>query len=85
MRIANQSGYNIDIDGNTISTGEEYEADEMMFNSVSIHSDIGSVEITTEYSKRSFRNYGNLKAYEDETLKDAQGLPQINVIKRCRQ
>ena len=48
MRIANQSGYNIVIDGNTISTGEEYEVDEMMFNSVSIHSDIGSVEITTE-------------------------------------
>ena len=85
MRIANQSGYNIVIDGNTISTGEEYEVDEMMFNSVSIHSDIGSVEITTEYSKRFFQNYGNLKAYEDAVLKDAQGLPQINVIKRCRQ
>ena len=85
MRIANQSGYNIVIDGNTISTGEEYTVDEMMFNSVSIHSDISSVEITTEYSKRFFQNYGNLKAYEDAVLKDDQGLPQINVIKRCRQ
>lgn len=81
MRIVNQTHfYDIIINGNTVTPSQEYTTGEMMFNSQAIFSDIGSVEIITEYGKRSFRCYGNLKAYEDKVLKDANGLPQIIVV-----
>lgn len=81
MRIVNQTHwYDIIINGQTVTPSQEYTTGEMMFNSQAIFSDIGSVEIITEYGKRIFRNYGNLKAYEDEVLKDANGLPQIIVV-----
>ena len=81
MRIVNQTHwYDITINGNTVKPGEEYTTGEMVFNSQPIYSDIGSVEIITGYGKRTFRNYGNLKAYEDKVLKDVNGLPQIIVM-----
>ena len=81
MRIVNQTHwYDIIINGNTVKPSQEYTVGENIFNAQSIFSDIGSVEIITEYCKRSFRCYGNLKAYEDEVLKDANGLPQIIVV-----
>ena len=81
MRIINQTHfYDIIINGNTVTPSQEYTTGEMMFNSQAIFSDIGSVEIITEYGKRSFRCYGNLKAYEDKVLKDVNGMPQIMVV-----
>ena len=81
MRIVNQTHwYDIIINGNTVTPSQEYTVGENVFNAQAIFSDIGSVEIITEYCKRSFRCYGNLKAYEDEILKDANGLPQIIVV-----
>lgn len=81
MRIVNQTHYyDITINGNTVKPCEEYTTGEMVFNSQPIYSDIGSVEIITEYGKRYFINHGNLKAYEDKVLKDTNGLPQIMVV-----
>lgn len=81
MRIVNQTHwYDIIINGNTVTPSQEYTVGESVFNSQAIFSDIGSVEIITEYCKRSFRCYGNLKAYENEVLRDANGLPQIIVV-----
>ena len=81
MRIVNQTHYyDITINGQTVTPSQEYTTGEMVFNSQAIFSDIGSVEIITEYGKRYFINHGNLKAYEDEVLKDVNGMPQIIVV-----
>ena len=83
MRIINHSGYfeyELTINGNKVGPNQEIIVGEMMFNSQAIFSDIGSVEIITEYGKRTFRCYGQLKAYESKDLKDASGLAAIIVI-----
>ena len=55
---------------------------EASFNTLSIHSNIGSAIIITEYSKRHIKYYGNLIVTEDENKKDENGLPVINVMRR---
>ena len=83
MRIINHSryfDYELTVNGNKIGPNQEIIVGEMMFNSQAIFSDVGSVEVVTEYGKRTFRCYGNLKAYESKELKDANGLPAIIVI-----
>ena len=80
MIIVNQSGAELTINSNKVAPVEEYDITEMMFNTVNIHSDIGSVEITTEYGKRSFECFGQLRAYESDYLKDKGGLAQIIVV-----
>ena len=83
MRIINHSGlfdYGLTVNGNKIGPNQEIIVGEMMFNSQAIFSDVGSVEVVTEYGKRTFRCYGNLKAYESKDIKDANGLPAIIVI-----
>lgn len=83
MRIINHSGhfdYELTINGNKVGPNQEIIVGEMMFNSQDIFSDIGSVEIITEYGKRTFRCYGSLKAYESKDLKDANGSAAILII-----
>lgn len=83
MRIINHSGYfdyELTINGNKVGPNQEIIVGEMMFNSQDIFSDIGSVEIITEYGKRTFRCYGHLRAYESKYLKDANGLAAIIII-----
>lgn len=83
MRIINHSGYfdyELTVNGNKVGPNQEIIVGEMMFNSQDIFSDIGSVEIITEYGKRTFRCYGRLKAYESKDLKDANGLAAIIII-----
>jgi len=82
MTIVNQAGCDLFIDGNEIEPQEEYDTSEMMFNTQSIFSDVGAIEITTEYSQRSFRCFGNLEAYENKEAKDKQGLPVIVIISK---
>lgn len=65
------------MNGVTVYPNEWLEISEMMFNTQAIFSDIGSIEITTEYGKRSFHCFGNLKAHEDETRRDCYELPCI--------
>ena len=60
--------------------GKEIDVPEMIFNTQSIHSDAGSIEITTEYCIRSFDCYGGLKAYENTQIKDDQGFPEIIIV-----
>lgn len=80
MKIVNRTKwYDISINGHTVKPSEEIIVPEAVFSSRDIHSDIGSVEIITEYCKRLFRNYGNLKAYESEK-KDNEGYAIIYVI-----
>lgn len=77
MIILNKSNVELHINGNEVVPGAEYDAAEMMFQDLSIHSDIGSVEVVTEYSTRYFSCYGRLTAYESDSTKDTSGLPQI--------
>lgn len=80
MKIVNCTNfYDISINGHTVKPSEEIIVPENIFSSRDIHSDVGSVEIITEYCKRIFRNYGNLKAYESEE-KDDEGYAIIYVI-----
>lgn len=80
MIIKNKTDIDIEINRRVIHPNQEYNTVEMMFNTVDIHSECGSVDITTEYGKRSFRNYGHLFAYEGKD-KDNQGLKVIEVSK----
>lgn len=80
MKIVNKSTHTIVVSREKIAPDEEVNILEGMFDTQSIHSDAGSIEITTEYSKRSFDCYGGLKAYENKQVKDNQGLPEIIVV-----
>ena len=79
MKIINQSDVILWINGSRVAPGSEYDSYESAFSTLNIHSDIGSVEITTEYCQRSFMCFGKLKAYGSAELKDALGLPKIIV------
>ncbi len=78
MTVTNKTTVTLEILGNQIKPGESRECTEMMFNTLSIHSEIGSCFIITEYGKRSFRNYGKLVAKEGRK-KDEHGMKNIIV------
>jgi len=77
MIIKNKSGIDLYIDGKNVSSGAEHNSQEMSFQQKVVHSDIGSVEIITEYSQRAIKTFGNLRAHESKSFKDEQGLPII--------
>ena len=77
MIIRNKTGIDLYIDGENISSDAEHDSQEMTFQQKVVHSDIGSVEIITEYSRRTIKTFGKLRAYESRSLKDEQGLPII--------
>lgn len=81
MVIHNNTDTILTIDKNKIQPGETYDTYEMAFNTVNVFSSIGAIEITTEYSKRSFDCYGNLIAEELED-RDDQGLRHINIRRK---
>ena len=78
MTLTNNTSVTLKILGGTLEpneTGEYYEA---MFNTLNIHSDIGSCEIVTVYGHRIIHNYGKLKAEEGEE-KNEHGMKNILV------
>ena len=77
MKIFNQSGGNILVNSETVPDTESIIVREMMFNTQIIYSDFGSVEIITEYGKRSFKCYKYLKAYDSPYITDASGMPAV--------
>ncbi len=83
MKIVNLSHDDIMVNGSTVKHKEFIEVCEHTFNSQDIHANKGSVEIVTEYCRRSFRNYGNLKGEELKEYKDSLGFPII-IIKDAR-
>ena len=64
MTVTNKTSVTLEILGEELKPNESREYTEMMFNTLDIHSEIGSCVITTEYSQRSFKNYGKLVAKE---------------------
>lgn len=65
MTIVNKTNYVITTsDGGIIRPNESGFAAEHIFNTVSLHSEIGSCIITTEYSFRSFKYFGKIVATE---------------------
>ena len=64
MTVTNKTSVALEILGGSLKPNESREYTEMMFNTLDIHSEIGSCVITTEYGQRSFRNYGKLVAKE---------------------
>lgn len=67
MKIINKTNYAVTTStGNIILTNESVFETENIFNTLSLHSEIGSCIITTEYSCRSFKNFGKIVVYEDE-------------------
>ena len=61
MTITNKTSVTLEILGSELKPKESHEYEEMMFNTLNVHSEVGSCIITTEYEKRSFRNFGRLK------------------------
>jgi len=76
MKVVNKTPFTLTISDSDIEPNESKEYTEMMFNTLSIHSDAGSCIITTEYRKRSFRNFGRLVAKEGRN-KDEHGIKII--------
>lgn len=78
MTITNKTSVTLEILGTKLKPNESQEYTEMMFNTLDIHSEIGSCVITTEYSQRSFKNYGKLVAKEGKE-KNKHGMKNIIV------
>ena len=76
MTVTNKTTVALEIMGEVLNPNESREYTEMMFNTLNVHSEIGSCVITTEYAVRSFRNYGKLKA-EEGTEKNEHGMKEI--------
>lgn len=79
MIITNNTNHIIYIDDVAIAPKSSYECEEHQFNTVNIHCDIGSCIITTEYSKRTFSDFGNIKVVELED-KDSHGLHRLSIV-----
>lgn len=78
MTVTNKTTVTLEIMGGILKPNESREYAEMMFNTLDIHSEIGSCVITTEYAQRSFRNYGKLVAKEG-CEKNEDGMKNIIV------
>lgn len=78
MTVTNKTSVALEILGGILNPGESQEYTEMMFNTLDIHSSVGSCVITTEYGKRSFSNYGKLVAKEGR-MKNERGMKNIIV------
>ena len=81
MKITNKTSVTIFVMGSEMAPGQSSQFTEMAFNRLSIHSEIGSCEIFTEYSFRSFESYGRLIAKEGRGL-DANGLKEIIITEK---
>lgn len=78
MLVTNKTSVDIVIHGGTLKPKESKEYTEMGFNTLDIHSDIGSTVITTEYGTRNIKNYGKLVAKEGRK-KNEHGMKNIIV------
>ena len=78
MTVTNKTSVTLEILGSELNPNESKEYPERMFNTLDIHSEIGSCTITTEYGQRSFINYGKLVAKE-ERKKNDNGMKNILV------
>ena len=78
MRIYNNSNYTVFVNGFYIVSGDYADISEHIFDTINIHCNAGSSEITCEYGKRYIKNYGNLYAEETDIL-DNNGLKRIVV------
>jgi len=81
MLVTNKTSVDIVIKGGILKPKESREYTEMGFNTLNIHSNIGSSVITTEYCKRSIKNYGKLVAKEGRK-KDEHGMKNIIVTEK---
>lgn len=82
MKILNNSCHDIVVNGTIVHHPYATIVDERAFNTQAIFSDIGAVEITTEYSKRSFRCFGQLVASESSYMIDTGGMPVIVIVNK---
>lgn len=78
MTIINNTNVDLYINSRIINPGSKERIYERCFNTVNIHSDIGSIEIVTEYSKRYIKTFGRITAEETGEM-DENGLPNIVV------
>jgi len=78
MTVTNKTAVTLEILGGSLEPNQSREYTEMMFNTLDIHSEIGSCVITTEYGKRCFRNFGKLVAKEGRK-KNERGMKNIIV------
>ena len=81
MTVTNKTSVTLEILGGKLQPNTSAEYSEMMFNTLDIHSEIGSCVITTEYGKRSFKNYGKLFAEEGHE-KNEHGMKNILVYSK---
>lgn len=78
MTITNKTSVTFEILRGELKPNQSKEYPEMIFNTLTINPEIGSCIITTEYSQRSFKNYGKLVAKKDRK-KNEHGMKNILV------
>ena len=79
MKITNQVAVELEIGGTILAPGQSQDFHEATFNRLSVHSESGSVEITTEYSQRSFEAFGKLKVREGES-RNEYGMKEVIIF-----
>ena len=67
MIILNKTNYTIMVDGNVVEPNNEYTVTERVFDTTTIHSQFGSASITTKYSQRYIKCFGNLNVFEADS------------------
>lgn len=64
MVITNKTNVDVYFSGHCLKPNESRKRYESAFDTLGIHSEIGSVEIITVYGKRHINNYGKLVGKE---------------------
>lgn len=80
MTIRNQTTVPLTILGQTLEAKKSGEFMEHCFDTIEIKSKLGKCIITSEYGKRSIRNYGKIKARQEKNSKDPDGSKAIVVL-----
>lgn len=66
MIFINKTNVNMKIDIRTVHPNESYDYMNHVFDTIDIHSDIGSAKITCEYVDRYITTWGNLVINKEE-------------------
>lgn len=78
MTVKNKTSVTLYILGTNLEPNETREYQELVLNTLNIHSDIGSCVITTVFDRRILKNFGKLFAVEGEDI-DRDGMRNVLV------
>ncbi len=79
MNIINNTNISIFVDDNKIEPGDNINIHEYIFDTINIHSNIGSGEIICEYNNRYIHCYGNIDIKEASDTEDKFSIVETSV------